>query len=131
MPSVEDINWNKVSLKKGITQEMVIRAYEEAAKDIVKLNQEFDRFFSGKKKKASRPMPVASIFDIVQYSVFYNLDDQIDVHLLLTYIPSDDKYLFADICTFVYQFFHEKPKTSILLEKFKGLLVYYLCKAEF
>jgi len=131
MPSVQDIDWSQVTLEAGVTPEMVIRAYEQAIIDLTKLNQEFNRHFSGKKKKASHKMFTTNIFDQVQILVYYNAADQIDVHELLNFVAADDRGLFSDVCKFVYQFFHEKGKTDLVLSRFKGLLVYYLCKVGF
>jgi len=131
MPSVEDIDWSQVSLQQGTTPEMVIRAYEEAIKDLAHLNREFKRFFSGKKKQASHKMFTTNIFDNVQTLVCYGHDDKIDVSGLLPMVSADDRGLFSDVCLFVYGFFHEKPKTGLLLSRFKGLFVYYLCKVGF
>lgn len=131
MPSVEDIDWSQVTLPRGTTPDMVIHAYEGAMKDLAHLNREFDRFFSGKKKKSTHKMFTTNIFDNVQTLVWYNHEDRIDVSGLLQFVSADDRGLFSDICKFVYSFFHEKPKTTLLLERFKGLFVYYLCKVGF
>lgn len=131
MPSVQDIDWDQVTLEQGMTPERVIAAYESAVKDLVHLNKEFNRFFSGKKKKATYKIMTYSIFDAVQLYVFYNPNDEIDVSGLVRFISSDDRGLFSDVVKFVYQFFHEKGKTMLLLNRFKGLLVYYLCKVGF
>ena len=132
MPNVVDeIDWSQVSLEQGMTPDMVIRAYTEAVKDLKHLDREFDRFFSGKRKQATHKMFTTNIFDVVQTNVFYNHHEQIDVSRLLQFVAADDRSLFSDVTKFVYGFFHEKPKTNLLLNRFKGLYVYYLIKAGF
>lgn len=131
MPSIHDIDWDQVSLEKGMTPEKVIQAYNETLKDLVHLDNEFNRFFSGKRKKAKIPMMTLSIFESVNLYVHYNPNDQIDVSRLLPFIASDDRKLFSDVCTFVYNYFHEKPKTNRTLNQFRGMLVYYLCSVGF
>jgi len=131
MSVVDEIDWSQISLEQGMTRDMVIRAYTEAVKDLQHLNREYNRFFSGKRKQATHKMFTTNIFDVVQTHVAYNHLDQIDVSQMLHYIAADDRTLFSDITMFVYQFFHEKPKSTLVLNRFKGLFVYYLCKAGF
>lgn len=127
----EDIDWSKVALPRGTTQADIERAYEAGAEDLAKLNKYFERHFSGKMKKASIQMMTMSIFDVVQTEVFMHPDGVFDVSGLLKYVANDDRQLFADVCTFCYEFFQGKPGSIQVLNRFKGMLTYFLCKVGF
>jgi len=126
-----DIDWSTVTLPQGTTKEDVERAYKSAAEDLTKLDQAFDRYFSGKKKKASIQMMTTSIFDVVHTHVIMHPEGYYDTSGLKQFIAVDDRPLATDVITFVYEFFQDKPLSIRVFNKFKALLTFYLCKVGF
>jgi hypothetical protein len=131
MPGINDIDFSKVTLPSDMTPEKVVKQYEDAIEDLKRLNIDFERYFSNKRRKSKTRMLTMNIFDTVNSNVSFHQDGMIDVEPLLQYITNDDRPLFADVCKFVYQFFEDKPMNDIVFNRFKGLLIYYLCRVGF
>lgn len=127
----KDIDWSKLTTPQGVTRETIERDYQNAAEDLKKINQEFERYFSNKRKKARVQMLTDNIFRAVNDNVFFHTNGMIDVQGLLKFVTNDDRNLFSDVCKFVYQLYADKPMNNWRLSQFKGLLTYYLCCAGF
>lgn len=132
MPGIDEIDWSKVALPRDATPEQIIKQYEDAIDELVRLNREFERYFSNKMKKARVKMMTLNIFTTVNNNVsFDRTTGMIEMSNLLQFIANDDRPLYADVVKFVYQLFDNRPMNDTRLNRFKGLLIYYLCRVGF
>lgn len=132
MPGIDEIDWSKVALPRDATPEQIIKQYEDAIDELVRLNREFERYFSNKMKKARVKMMTLNIFTTVNNNVsFDRTTGMIEMSNLLQFIANDDRPLYADVVKFVYQLFEDRPMNDTRLNRFKGLLIYYLCRVGF
>lgn len=132
MPGIDEIDWSKVALPRDATPEQIIKQYEDAIDELVRLNREFERYFSNKMKKARVKMMTLNIFTTVNNNIsFDRTTGMIEMSNLLQFIANDDRPLYADVVKFVYQLFDNRPMNDTRLNRFKGLLIYYLCRVGF
>jgi hypothetical protein len=132
MPGIDEIDWSKISLPQDVSPGSIIRDYENAIDELVRLNKEYDRLFTNKMKRARLNMMTDNIFRTIDRCVIYDQQSGlIDVQMLLMYIANDDRQLFSDIANFIYPLFHEKLMNDTKMKRFKALLTYYLCKSGF
>lgn len=131
MRNFADIDWSQVILPPGTSRSDIEHNYQEALKDIVKLDKEFKRYFSNKKKKAVHGMMTDDIFREVWNHVRYLPNNEIDVSHIARLVLRDDRELFKDVTKFVGQLYVGKPQTFLLLHRFKVMYLYYLICAGF
>ena len=131
MPNFNEIPWDNVTLPKGVTREQVVKDYEDNLDVLKRMNREFVKYFSNKRRKAKTQMMTLNIFEEVQGNVGLLPNGIIDVQGLLQFISNDDRPLFADVCKFLYQYYEGLPMNTRKLNQFRGLLTYYLCKVGF
>lgn len=130
MPSIENINWNKVTLPKDITKEQILRDYQNACDDLVRLNAEFDKYFRNKKRIAEYQFIHTNLAGMVNIHVHYERNI-IQVKGLLSFIAGPDRKLFSDVCFFIFQLIYEQPASNKTLNLFKSLLIIFMIKAGF
>lgn len=131
MPKFSEIDWDKVTLPRDVAPSDVERSYENAAKELVYLFKQFEKFYNTKRRRARVQMMTTNIFEAVHVEVFLTPNGMFDVQGLLKFVANDDRPLFRDVCTFCYEYFQGQAATGQVLTRFKGLLTYFLCKVGF
>ena len=129
LESPYDIDFSKLSLPEGTTREDIIQRYKSEVDDLEHLEREYKRFIGD--RTAPLQLLTMDLYGSIQRCVHYDNEDKINLSLLSKLVPRESRSLYVAIVKMVFGVVDGKPLSDVTLNKFKGLLCYYLCVAGF
>jgi hypothetical protein len=94
------------------------KRFKEFMEEDELVSKEFWKHFG--RRRASKRMPVPSIFDCVEAAICYDDQNQFDLRLLITLVHPEDKHFFIEVAQFVSERYTNKPAGPLTLRQFKA-----------